>query len=46
MMSFASSPWKPLEPVDESQHIRHQDVGDGEFSRQPLAFCEHGFDPL
>ena len=32
---------QPVEPIDEAQHIRHQDVGDGEGSGQPFASCQH-----
>ena len=32
---------KPVEAIDKAQHVRHQDVGDGEGPRQPFASCQH-----
>lgn len=30
-----------IEPIDEAQDVRHEDVGDGEGSGQPLATCKN-----
>lgn len=32
---------QPVESIDEAQHIRHQNVGDGKRPGQPCAFAEH-----
>jgi hypothetical protein len=32
---------QPVEPIDKTQHIRHEDVGDGEGPGQPFASCQH-----
>jgi hypothetical protein len=29
---------EPVEAINEAQHVRHQDVGDGERGREPFAF--------
>lgn len=33
---------QPVEPVDEAQHIGHEDIGNGEGARQPFAPCQTG----
>ena len=37
---------QPLEPIDETQHVRHEYVGDREALGQPLASGQHRFQAL
>src|SRR5262245_54637199 len=41
IVTTGGMPREPLEPIDKAQHIRHENIGDREGPRQPLASCQY-----